>query len=36
MDVFRGLEFEPNAEIGENSHLRMGTNSRAKSFFFMR
>ena len=25
MDVFRGLKIEPNAEIGENSHFRMGT-----------
>ncbi|PIY23402.1 MAG: hypothetical protein COZ11_09615, partial [Deltaproteobacteria bacterium CG_4_10_14_3_um_filter_51_14] len=25
IDVFRGLKFEPNAEIGENSHFRMDT-----------
>ena len=27
MDIFQGLKFEPNAEIGENSHLRMDTSS---------
>jgi hypothetical protein len=26
MDIFRGLKFSPNAEIGENSHSRMDTN----------
>ncbi len=25
MDIFRGLKFSPNAEIGENSHFRMDT-----------
>ena len=29
MDIFQGLKFEPNAEIGENSHLRMDTNCHA-------
>jgi hypothetical protein len=24
--IFRGLKFPPNNEIGENSHLWMGTN----------
>jgi DNA-binding response OmpR family regulator len=26
IEVFRGLKFQPNAEIDENSHLWMGTN----------
>jgi len=25
MEVFRGVKFEPNAQIGENSHFLMGT-----------
>jgi hypothetical protein len=29
MDIFRGLKFSPNAEIGENSHSWMDTNYRA-------
>jgi hypothetical protein len=28
MDIFRGLKFSPNAEIGENSHSRMDTSWR--------
>jgi len=28
MEVFRGLKFEPNAEIGENSHLLMHTGQK--------
>jgi hypothetical protein len=30
--IFRGLKFPPNNEIGENSHLWMGTSSRLSAY----
>ena len=33
--IFRGLKFPPNNEIGENSHLWMGTNSELRDLLRM-